>query len=751
MPLALTSKYLRQHFGSKSHHARETTVALAHCLTTDVPEFALWRETAFAHHKRMPSARPLLKLYGLAENDTAQTIFVLQTYYALIVKLLAAHHIAPGMLAPLAELESGAFFHERGVVNLLDDATAYGWYLGCTDDALNQALASLQRAIGHFDTHNAPPDALKALYHDIFPAQLRHSLGEYYTPDWLAAHVLARVGFAGQQRVLDPACGSGTFLALAARQMRAAGHSQQAMLDNLVGIDVNPLACLSAKVNLLLCIGQPQGAISLPIHCADTILNPPQFAPVDVIVGNPPWINWETLPPTYREKIQHLWTRYGLFPHTGFESILGKGKKDLALLLTYACIDRNLVDGGKLGFLLTKTALKTGGAGAGFRKFMISQTPLRVCSADDFGALKLFPPASTHTIALIIQKGEPTTYPVPYTIWRKGKTHGKLAQSQSLAQARARTRRFDFVAEPISTPTSAWLTGRPAALEAVRQVCGKSDYQAHAGAYTGGANAVYWLDVLERRPDGVRVRNIVEGAKRPVPQIETVLEPDLIFPLLRGRDVKRWGAVPTAHILIVQDPQTRQGYEVAWLRARYPRTLAYLQHFEAMLRQRATYRRYFKPDVPFYSMFDIGPYTLAPVKVVWKGFGTAQMQAAVITRQGDQPIMTNQAMHPFIGLHDEDEAHYLAALLNSAPFEFAVLSHTQTGSKSFAQPGILDDLRLPRYRADDALHHHLASLSQRAHAGYADDDSIAAAAALVWGLLPTQLEDVWRSLDELRG
>ena len=38
-------------------------------------------------------------------------------------------------------------------------------------------------------------DLLKQLYQYLVPRHLRHDLGEYYTPDWLA------------QRVLDPACG----------------------------------------------------------------------------------------------------------------------------------------------------------------------------------------------------------------------------------------------------------------------------------------------------------------------------------------------------------------------------------------------------------------------------------------------------------------------------------------------------------------------------------------------------------------
>jgi len=53
-----------------------------------------------------------------------------------------------------------------------------------------------------------------------------------------------------------------------------------------------------------------------------------------------------------------------------------------------------------------------------------------------------------------------------------------------------------------------------------------TDYTAHEGVNTGGANAVYWVEIIDQRPDGlVIVSNITEGAKRKVESIQTVIEP----------------------------------------------------------------------------------------------------------------------------------------------------------------------------------------------------------------------------------
>jgi hypothetical protein len=149
-------------------------------------------------------------------------------------------------------------------------------------------------------------------------------------------------------------------------------------------------------------------------------------------------------------------------------------------------------------------------------------------------------------------------------------------------------------------------------------------------------------------------------------------------------------------------------------------------------------------------MFDVGDYTFAAFKVVWKGFGTRTMQATVIDNIEGKPIMTNQAMHPFIGLDNQDEAHYIAACLNSAPFEYAVISHTQLGGKSFAQAGILERLRIPRYDVTNPIHHDLMRLSLAAHQGKSDDSEIAKTAAALWRISSQELAQILTSLAELQ-
>ena len=73
-----------------------------------------------------------------------------------------------------------------------------------------------------YDTENVPEDFLKELYQQLVDPQTRHDLGEFYTPEWLADAItencLKEVNFENElPKILDPSCGSGTFLRSSAK------------------------------------------------------------------------------------------------------------------------------------------------------------------------------------------------------------------------------------------------------------------------------------------------------------------------------------------------------------------------------------------------------------------------------------------------------------------------------------------------------------------------------------------------------
>ena len=98
-----------------------------------------------------------------------------------------------------------------------------------------------------------------------------------------------------------------------------------------------------------------------------------------------------------------------------------------------------------------------------------------------------------------------------------------------------------------------------------------------------------------------------------------MIEPNLIYPLIRGRDIKRWKAAPLTYILLTQNPTTRKGWPESEMKTKWPCTYSFLKQFEHELRNRSGYKKYFDPKSDaFWSIYNVGSYTLAPYKVMWR-------------------------------------------------------------------------------------------------------------------------------------
>ena len=565
---ALIPENLVEDFGAQNIYSQRVARALYHALdghNEDLTSslFQQWQlffsqvsgyEEATARLRDKKELRQFARGMGLRPEttDPPRLFFVIHTYFSFLVKAIARlvlERYAGGQLGTtpltvlanlegealkreLERLEDGGIFRTLGLVNLLE-GDFFSWYLQAWSPDVEEALRLTLRRLSEYnpatveDDPFAARDLLKKLYHYLLPRELRHDLGEYYTPDWLAERVLTQLNEplyvipkAARQpaklfparRLLDPACGSGTFLVLAIRAIKEHALRQgvgeadtlEYILNSVVGIDLNPLAVMAARVNYLLAIADlipyRKSPVVLPVYLADSILTPtegatlfeqgqrrlhtvvgalpmPQsitsadgvskltdlldeyipsqfstdafleracrdleisrggldenilkelydklldlerqgldgvwarvlknaFMPLfigefDYIAGNPPWVNWESLPDGYRNNTSPLWDRYKLFPHKGFKAILGGSKDDISILMTYVACDRYLKDKGRLAFLITQTVFKTAEGGRGFRRFQLGDGQfLKVLHVDDMSTLNPFEGATNRT------------------------------------------------------------------------------------------------------------------------------------------------------------------------------------------------------------------------------------------------------------------------------------------------------------------------------------------------------------------
>ncbi len=186
---------------------------------------------------------------------------------------------------------------------------------------------------------------------------------------------------------------------------------------------------------------------------------------------------------------------------------------------------------------------------------------------------------------------------------------------------------------------------------------------------------------------------------------------------------------------------------------RLPKTYAYLKRFEEILRSRSGYRRYFKEGDPFYSTFNVGDYTFAPFKVVWRE-QAAGLTVAVVEPQAGRVVMPDHKLM-LVDCQDRHEAHYLCAALNSSPAQLIVLSY---GVTIQMDTHVLENVRVPKHDPANPTHLALSTLSQQAHAATAAGDTgqvqgieaeVDRQATALWGLTDAELLEIQESLAEL--
>jgi Eco57I restriction-modification methylase len=845
-------------FGSESKAAKAGIAALYEAVlsTTDAKAQMLFGEWKLlfsevcgydvsGQHKKV---RKLADHYGITNARPAELLFAVHTYYSIFMKFMAAQIAtgfeslatsivrkcaqAPSMKALKREMESlenGSLWAQLGVKNFLE-GDLFAWYLAAWDSSVSSVIAELATGLDRYDpaTLSVDPensrDLLKMLYEHLFPRSVRHDLGEYYTSDWLAEVVLDRVGYDGNpaMRVLDPACGSGTFLVAVLKRIRKwyADHRESCgygdreliskILSNVIGFDLNPLAVMASKVNVLIAVRdllKAAGEIEIPVYLCDSIVLPedagvslfgtswrirtsvgifsvPQevtierrvlakyaeileesvkgqydatdfiercesegvpvtsqvehlklfakcqkldsenkngiwariiknaFAPlfldpVDFVVGNPPWVNWEHMPDDYRENLKKTWEYYGLFTLSGTDARLGGGKKDLSMLFVYACVDRFLREAGKLGFVIVQTVFKSQGAGDGFRRFEYSSGPSRwyiqPIRVEDLNRIQVFDNATNSAAVLVAEKTKKkVSYLIPYTIWNGP---SRISQTATLGEVMARTSQTEVRASPVGSPSSPWLTLPDEGLRIARHAVGQGPYIAQAGATTW-LNGVYWVKVLRRNGSMVLVENMNDVGKIRVRKQTISVESSRVVSLLRGRDVSSWLAMPSASMLLTQDAQTRTGISETIMKRKYPKLYAYLKSFEVRLKRRSGFKKYLKKQ-PFYSIFNYGPQHLAPYKVVWRDMGSV-IQCAVLS--SSSPVCPEHHVM-FVATDSEDEAHYLCGALMSSIAKLAVAGYTTiTGISTH----VLRVIGVPKY--DGSTNHKaIAKRSREAH------------------------------------
>lgn len=297
--------------------------------------FDEWRKTVSQAYPIFgEELRKIADLYRLSGNvDGEKLFYAIQTYYSLILKLIAAevaarfHDSAAELYikklmdvkdkpddfrSELESLESGMVYADYGIMNFLE-GDFFSWYLNEWDNDIFSIVRDIVEKLSEYDIEaltlnlSTARDMFKLLYEELVPRkEVRQKLGIYTTPDWLAELILDELGLRTDSfiemtkrgedpldlRVLDPAVGTGTFISLLIQRFgeylrryygsmtpEKANEALKKITRNIVGFDIDTLAVLTARTNYLIALAvtgllQHKGGekIEIPIYMANSVI-----------------------------------------------------------------------------------------------------------------------------------------------------------------------------------------------------------------------------------------------------------------------------------------------------------------------------------------------------------------------------------------------------------------------------------------------------------------------------------------------
>ena len=220
-------------------------------------------------------------VYGKEGAD--ESLFIEHTYLTIISKAIAYIAFFETASIPLGKyLLSGKAFRDSNVFGVVED-DFFSWIVFCNkgNDLIRQIASHIKR----FDFSTIEADILKDLYEGLIRQEQRHKMGEYYTPDWLAEKVCKEIIKKPlEQRIIDPACGSGTFLFHSIKHLIKSADKENISSEEMIilicekiaGIDIHPVAVIFSRITYLLAMldkikqERPDNVI-IPVYLGDSL------------------------------------------------------------------------------------------------------------------------------------------------------------------------------------------------------------------------------------------------------------------------------------------------------------------------------------------------------------------------------------------------------------------------------------------------------------------------------------------------
>lgn len=231
-----------------------------------------------------------IKLY---KGEEEEYLFAIQTHFATLLKLLAAKTVDVDIRAyqDTTSAENFTSLSDEPNIEGIVDHDLFDWFVHPATESkesserLSTVIRSLARIIESLNLTGLKIDVFRELYQDSFDSEVRKAMGEFYTNKQLVSETLDKSGYTGTQildkKLLDPACGSGTFIIEAISRFRNAAKNEgwsdsqivNEVENRIHGIDLHPFAVMMARVNYMLALNGVLNNqnIDIPVYWADSL------------------------------------------------------------------------------------------------------------------------------------------------------------------------------------------------------------------------------------------------------------------------------------------------------------------------------------------------------------------------------------------------------------------------------------------------------------------------------------------------
>lgn len=390
----------------------------------------------------------------------------------------------------------------------------------------------------------------------------------------------------------------------------------------------------------------------------------------DVVVGNPPWQNFNDLPWLYKERLKPQFSKYDLIPDRQ-ALLLGGSRIDIAALIIAKSLIENLKKGGSAYFFIPLSILLNDSAHRAFRSYQLGGVHFAVKEVYDFNNKDIFNGIATRYGLAKFRRDDRQSFPIPYFV------RGKAGWSRK--QARPIFRMDD----PLSITADTVDPVRAA--KTFQKIEVPLASKPRQGANTCGANHVFVFDSL-MQSDGETavVRNRINR--------EVVLPLKYLFPLAAKENFNQDEPVGRRFVLLPYHTATGKPLEASEIEAE-PGLYNYLRSQKpALLNRKGVLINSWIARGYWWALLGVGKYSFAPYKIMWEAYGSKRFVPKIFSSGSERVWQGNQSLHAYIPLDNYVRARRIEKGLRHPFVQEYLSSQRMEGTCNWAQPGRIGKL-----------------------------------------------------------